>query len=77
MVYKLRRDFKEWPYWKKGTMFMFENDTAVVWGMVDKNTTNGYPMRSFLAGYLWSLITEKGLFTKVKYGGNQWSYASK
>ncbi len=65
MIYKLTRDFREWPYWKKGTMFLFDNDTAVVWGMKDKKTTNSYPLRTPLSGYLWMLLTEKGLLKKV------------
>ena len=65
MIYILKRDFKEWPYWKKGTMFYFENDTGIVWGMKDKKTTNSYPLRTLLAGYLWLLISEKGLLRKI------------
>lgn len=67
-VYVLRRDFKEFPWWKKGTMFGFEDDTGIVWGMKNKETTDSNPLRAPLAGYLWMLLTEKGLFRKVQYG---------
>ena len=66
-VYILKRDFKEFPYWKKGTMFGFEDDTGIVWGMKDKETTSSYPLRASLSGYLYLLLTEKGLFRKVRY----------
>ena len=65
-VYILKRDFKEWPYWKKGTMFGFENDTGIVWGMEDRHTTNSYPLRTPLAGYLWLVKTERNLFRRIK-----------
>ena len=64
-IYILRRDLKEWPYWKKGQMFGFENDTGIVWGMEDKETTVTYPLRETLAGYATMLLTEKGLFRRV------------
>jgi hypothetical protein len=66
-IYILKRDFWEYPHWKKGTMFGFESDTGIVWGMKDKETTNSYPLRTPLAGYLWMLLTEKGLFKEIKY----------
>ncbi len=65
-VYRLKRDFKEYPHWKKGTMFGFEDDTGVVWGMESKTRTNSYPLRTPLAGYLWMLLTEKNLFQKIR-----------
>lgn len=64
-VYALRRDFKEFPYWKKGSLFGFEIDTGVVWGMEDKETTKSYPLRTSLAGYLNLLLSEKGMFRRV------------
>lgn len=65
MRYILKRDFNEYPYWKKGTMFYFENDTGQIWGLEAKKTTNSYPLRKELAKYLWLLLNEKGLFRKL------------
>jgi hypothetical protein len=66
-VYRLTRDFKEFPYWRKGKMFGFENDTGIVWGMKNKTMTNSFPLRTPLAGYCWLLLSEKGIFKKVSF----------
>ena len=66
MYIALKRDFREYPYWKKGTRFYCEDETGYICGMKDEYTKNSYPLRSSLASYLWLVLHEKGLFKKVK-----------
>ena len=50
---------------KKGTIFVFYNDTAFVhW--IDRGKETQYPLRTGLAGYLWLLRTEGKYMRKVK-----------
>ena len=63
MIYRLIKDI---PLLRKGKLFHFETETGHIWGMKDKYTTNSYPLREGLSGYLWLLRTEKGYFRKVK-----------
>ena len=60
-LYRLIHDL---PFLKAGTVFVFYDSTALVhW--IDNGQETEYPLRQGLAGYLWLLLTEEGMFDYV------------
>ncbi len=57
-TYQLKIDL---PFLKKGRAFVFEDDTANVYAVLDGKVAT-YPLREGLAGYLWMLLTEKNKY---------------
>lgn len=56
---------KELPMLQKGTLFVFYDSSANVhWLDCGKETE--YPLRTGLAGYLWLLLTEKGMLKLIE-----------
>lgn len=61
-VFKL---LKEVPFMHKGTLFVFYDSSAHVhW--IDNGKETEYPLRTGLAGYLWLLMTEKGMMKLIE-----------
>lgn len=61
-VFKL---LKELPMLGKGTLFVFYDSSAFVhW--IDNGKETEYPLRTGLAGYLWLLMTEKGMMELIE-----------
>lgn len=51
------------PFLQKGSKFTFEDDTGLVYAILDGKVAE-YPLRAGLAGYLWLLLTEKRKYLK-------------
>ena len=49
------------PFLPKGARYQFDNDTGLVYRVVDGKPFE-YPLRLGLASYLWLLLTEKGKY---------------
>lgn len=49
------------PFLPKGAVYHFDYDTGHVHRVVDGKPFE-FPLRAGLAGYLWLLLTEKGLY---------------
>lgn len=56
---------KEVPMFYKDSVFYFDFDEAMVYGVED-DKVNETPLRQGLAGYLWLLRYEPGYFRKIK-----------
>ncbi len=58
--YRLKIDL---PFLKKGREFVFEDDTANVYAVLDGKIAD-YPLRTGLGAYLWLLLSEGQKYLK-------------